>query len=158
MCSEKIPLVVLSAGLGDVVELILKSENLLTNNVTVISNFLDITKDDDGKSTIHGYKDKKLIHIFNKNETARVDDHKNVKVTNFTIQFIYHSKLLSCFYFQKNSLGSRHNVILLGDSLGDANMDGGISYNTVLRIGFLNNSLVIKKNLYTSKLLIVDFN
>lgn len=45
---------------------------------------------------------------------------------------------------QDTHISGRHNVILLGDSLGDANMDGGIPYNTVLRIGFLNSDLVIK--------------
>lgn len=47
------------------------------------------------------------------------------------------------FTFQDTHLSGRSNVILLGDSLGDANMDGGIPYDTVLRIGFLNADLVI---------------
>lgn len=52
------------------------------------------------------------------------------------------------FYFQDTILSGRSNVILLGDSLGDANMDGGIPYDTVLRIGFLNADLVIAYILY----------
>lgn len=71
----------LSAGIGDVVELILVHENLLTDNVSVVSNFLKVSKDDSGVSTIQGFKEEKLIHVFNKNEHAYIDTHKNVRVT-----------------------------------------------------------------------------
>lgn len=145
--SEKIPLIVLSAGIGDVVQLILAHENLLTDNVSVVSNFLKVSEDEDGLSTILGFKDEKLIHVFNKNENAYIDTHKNVRVTTIIyltsnkIIFIVKLNFLCCC--QDTHLSGRFNVILLGDSLGDANMDGGIPYNTVLRIGFLNSDLVI---------------
>ncbi|MBO8666544.1 hypothetical protein INO76_16065, partial [Staphylococcus aureus] len=77
------------------------------------------SKDNNGLSTIEGFKGEKLIHVFNKNEHAYIDSHKN-----------------------DTHLSGRSNVILLGDSLGDANMDGGIQYDTVLRIGFLNANLM----------------
>lgn len=81
--SKKIPIIVLSAGIGDVVELILKHENLFTDNVSVVSNFLKMSKDSNGLSTIEGFKGKKLIHVFNKNEHAYIDTHQNVKaITN----------------------------------------------------------------------------
>lgn len=115
---HQVPVIVLSAGIGDVVELILKHENLLTDNVSVVSNFLKVCSDDKGLSTIQGFKEEKLLHVFNKNEHAYLDTHKN-----------------------DTHLSGRLNVILMGDSLGDANMDGGIPYNTVLRIGFLNSDL-----------------
>lgn len=117
--NKKIPIIVLSAGIGDVVELILMHENLFTENVSVVSNFLKMSKDNNGLSTIEGFKGQKLIHVFNKNEHAYIDSHKN-----------------------DTHLSGRSNVILLGDSLGDANMDGGIQYDTVLRIGFLNADLM----------------
>lgn len=145
--SKEIPLIVLSAGIGDVVQLILVHEKLLTDNVSVVSNFLKISKDEDGLSTILGFKDEKLIHVFNKNEHAYIDTHKNVRVT--TIISLTSNKITSIVKlnfprcYQDTHLSGRFNVILLGDSLGDANMDGGIPYNTVLRIGFLNSDLVI---------------
>lgn len=80
LCSQKIPIIVLSAGIGDVVELILMHENLLTDNVSVVSNFLKLSKDNNGISTIEGFEGEKLIHVFNKNEHAYIDTHQNVKV------------------------------------------------------------------------------
>lgn len=78
---KKIPIIVLSAGIGDVVELILMHENLLTDNVTVVSNFLKMSKDNNGLSKIEGFKGDKLIHVFNKNEHTYIETHQNVKVT-----------------------------------------------------------------------------
>jgi len=81
--NKKIPIIVLSAGIGDVVELILKHENLFTDNVSVVSNFLKMSEDSNGFTIIEGFKGKKLIHVFNKNEHAYIDTHKNVKeITN----------------------------------------------------------------------------
>lgn len=79
--SKKIPIIVLSAGIGDVVELILMHENLFTDNVSVVSNFLKMSKDNNGLSTIEGFKGEKLIHVFNKNEHAYIDTHKNVRAS-----------------------------------------------------------------------------
>jgi len=73
-----VPVIVLSAGVGDVVELTLKHENLLTDNVSVVSNFLKVTVDDNGLSTIEGFKGEKLIHVFNKNEHTYIETHTNV--------------------------------------------------------------------------------
>lgn len=43
-----------------------------------------------------------------------------------------------------NTIKERNNVILLGDSLGDANMTDGIDHcDTVIKVGFLNKK---KKN------------
>lgn len=95
--NQKIPIIVLSAGIGDVVELILKHENLATSNVSVVSNFLKICKDDNGISTIQGFKGEKLIHVFNKNEHAYLDTHKNVREFNLTNN--YNSILENYFCF-----------------------------------------------------------
>lgn len=39
-------------------------------------------------------------------------------------------------------LSGRSNVILLGDSVGDAKMADGVPHDTVLKIGFLNNHVM----------------
>lgn len=76
---HKTPLVVLSAGVGDVVVLTLKRENLLTDNVTVVSNFLNISENENGTmSTVHGYKGKTIVHIYNKDEHVKIYSQTNV--------------------------------------------------------------------------------
>lgn len=52
--------------------------------MSVVSNFLKICNDDTGVSIVQGFKDEKLIHVFNKNEYAYLDTHKNVGVTIFS--------------------------------------------------------------------------
>ncbi|XP_031831383.1 cytosolic 5'-nucleotidase IIIB isoform X2 [Nomia melanderi] len=106
--SAKIPVLVFSAGLGDVVEAILKNHGVHFDNVKVISNFL---KYKDGK--IAGFKNERLIHVFNKNEHAVEQEYFKV-------------------------LERRKNVFLMGDTLGDASMvDGMTDTCAVLKIGFL---------------------
>jgi len=79
--SQNVPLIVLSAGIGDVVELTLKHERLFTDNVSVVSNFLKLSEGGGGMSTIEGFKGDKLIHVFNKDEHAYLETHKNVRET-----------------------------------------------------------------------------
>ncbi|XP_003705181.1 cytosolic 5'-nucleotidase IIIB isoform X1 [Megachile rotundata] len=110
--SAGIPVLVFSAGLGDVVEAVLKAQGVLFDNVKVISNFL---KYKDGKLT--GFKNKKLIHVFNKNE--------------HTVEQEY-------FKF----LEGRRNVFLMGDTTGDASMVDGIEdLGAVLKVGFLYDNI-----------------
>ncbi|XP_021962943.1 cytosolic 5'-nucleotidase 3 [Folsomia candida] len=113
MSQAGIPLLVLSAGIGDVVQAVLQASGIDLPNVQVISNFMQF---DDAMENIVGFKEP-LIHMYNKNEAAIHDDNSN--------------------YFK--DLRSRHNIILLGDSLGDSNMDHGVADpKNVLKIGFLN--------------------
>lgn len=126
---NNVPILVFSAGLGDTVEVVLKHFNVLLPNVKVnvmclwlklyiyifsiifkvISNFLQY--DDNG--VIKGFQHQ-LIHVYNKNEFAL----KNTK------------------YYE--IIKSRGNVILMGDSIGDAGMTDGVPCsNAVLKIGFL---------------------
>ncbi|KAE8751966.1 hypothetical protein FOCC_FOCC001129 [Frankliniella occidentalis] len=106
--SLNVPLLVFSAGLGDVVDAILKNHGVANKNIHVISNFL---KYKDG--LVNGFT-ADIVHPFNKNGKAA--EHTN--------------------YFQEMS--SRHNVILMGDNLGDAEMADGVpNTDAVLKIGFL---------------------
>lgn len=106
---EKVPVLVFSAGCGDVVSAVLKYSGVYLPNVKVISNFLKY--DDNG--VITGFQDK-IIHVFNKNEYA-------IKNTDFYDLVV-----------------GKENAIVLGDSLGDASMTDGIDdLKNVLKIGFL---------------------
>jgi cytosolic 5'-nucleotidase 3 len=109
LSTAKIPLLIFSAGMGNVIKLFLQKEKLLTDNVHIISNFFKF--DEKGKAI--SYNDK-LIHVFSKNEVE-------VKDTP------YHKEV-----------ASRKNVILLGDNLADLGMSAGMQHDEVLTIGFLN--------------------
>jgi cytosolic 5'-nucleotidase 3 len=116
---NNIPLLIFSAGLGDVIKDDLESNKVLTNNIHIISNFYKFNK----YGKVIGYKSKP-IHPFNKNE-IEVKSHP---------------------YY--NKIKERKNVILLGDSIGDINMAEGIKHNCVLKIGFLNENIKENLNQY----------
>lgn len=114
LSQTKVPILVFSAGVGDVIDEALRLHNLHQENVKVISNYMNFNED--GRLVEFTGK---LIHMYNKNETS-----------------VPHSST----YFQ--DLSHRHNVILLGDSLGDLQMSKGVEpLNTILTIGFLNDKV-----------------
>uniref|UniRef100_A0A8W8LIL7 5'-nucleotidase n=1 Tax=Magallana gigas TaxID=29159 RepID=A0A8W8LIL7_MAGGI len=116
-----IPLLIFSAGIGDVIIEVIKHQATLHDNMKVVSNYLEY--DDQGKMT--GFQDE-MIHVYNKNEGAIHDSD----------------------YFQK--LEQRNNVILMGDSLGDLHMaDRGVQNK--LKIGFLNVKVEESLELYMKK-------
>ncbi|KAG7206643.1 hypothetical protein KM043_000321 [Ampulex compressa] len=126
LSAAEVPILVFSAGLGDVVEAVLQYHGVLFSNVKIISNFLEY----DGKK-LNGFKNKRLIHVFNKNEHALEQD-----------------------YFK--FLEGKRNVILMGDSLGDADMvDGMDNTEAVLKIGFLYDNVEHNLPLYMQKFDIV---
>lgn len=105
----KVPCLVFSAGLGDSVVSVLRQANVMHPNVKVISNFLQYSPD----GMLNGLQDK-MIHTFNKNETA-------LKGTEYY-----------------DLVHDRDHVIVMGDSIGDAGMADGIPASShVLKIGFL---------------------
>ncbi|MBU3941581.1 MAG: haloacid dehalogenase-like hydrolase [Nanoarchaeota archaeon] len=119
---KNIPLLIFSAGVGDIIKGYLESEGLLYDNMHIISNFFDYDK----KGTVMGYKSK-IIHAFNKDEFA-------IKGT---------------IYF--DMIKQRKNVILIGDSLGDIDMAKGIEHKAMLKIGFLNKDIEKNKDVYERK-------
>jgi len=134
---HNIPMLIFSAGLGNVIELLLERYEVCFDNVRVVSNFMDFN--DEG--LLIGFQEP-IIHSFNKTVASIANSDYNQKI-----------------------LSKRRNVILLGDSTADPNMTEGLfdenaeinSVNgaqpiNILRIGFLNSNvetlLETYKNLY----------
>ncbi|KAK9535355.1 hypothetical protein VZT92_007739 [Zoarces viviparus] len=117
---HKIPLLIFSAGIGDILEEVIRQAGVFHPNVKVISNYMDF----DESGVLRAFKGE-LIHIYNKREGA----------------------LLNTDHFQE--LRTRTNVLLLGDSLGDLTMADGVQdMENILKIGFLNDKVDERKQSY----------
>lgn len=117
--NSNIPLLIFSAGLGDLIEGFLKKDNILSSNVHILSNKFKFDK----KGLVIGYKND-IIHIMNKSETKI----KNKKY--------------------KALIKKRHNAILLGDSVEDVGMINDLETNISIKIGFLNEDVKKKLTSY----------
>ncbi len=108
---KSVPLLIFSAGgLGrESIEIFLKKRALFYNNTHIIAN--NFIWDEAGRLLAI---EKPIIHVYNKDEAI---------LKNFS-------------FYEK--VKKRKNVILLGDSLGDAKMAQGMAHDEVLKIGFLN--------------------
>ncbi|XP_006032832.1 7-methylguanosine phosphate-specific 5'-nucleotidase isoform X3 [Alligator sinensis] len=110
---NNVPLFIFSAGVGDILEEIIRQANVFHPNINVVSNYMDF--DDDG--ILRGFK-RPLIHTYNKNNTV----------------------LNNTEYFQQ--LSTKTSIILLGDSMGDLTMSDGVTnVKNILKIGFLNDKV-----------------
>lgn len=105
-----VPVLIFSAGLGDIIEGILEINKINSSNVHLLTN---IYKYND-LGFVTGYSGK-IIHSLNKNVSI-------IKDTKYYTQ-----------------IKQRKNLILLGDSLADPHMADGMEHDTVLTIGFYNN-------------------
>jgi len=115
-----VPVYVVSAGIGDIIEEVLLKNDVLHDNARIIANLMDF----DEKGKLIGFRGD-LIHSYNKHEVL---DH--IK------GFVRHTK-------------ERHNLILFGDTLGDPSMaDGMIHVTNELKIGFLNYEADAKLEAY----------
>jgi HAD superfamily hydrolase (TIGR01544 family) len=117
ICKEReIPMLIFSAGIANIIELILEINNYGQNDLChVLSNRMEFDKD---SGVISGFKDP-LLHVFNKNEGVFREDH-------FYVQY-------------SKQLESKDNVILIGDGIGDSKMAEGMQHKTCLKIGLLNS-------------------
>jgi cytosolic 5'-nucleotidase 3 len=116
---HSIPLVIMSAGLGDMIVGYLEQEGRMYDNVKVVSNFFEF--DQEGfvlKPT------EPIIHSLNKHEVV-----------------------LHSFPFYKE-LEHRQNVLLLGDNLDDIGMIEGFDYKNLIKIGFLNDDVEKRLEFY----------
>lgn len=108
---KNIPLVIMSAGPGDMIEECLRQAGRLYTNVQVIANLFEF----DAEGNAIQVKEP-IIHVLNKHETA---------IQKFP-----------AFEMVKD----RRNVLLLGNGLGDLGMIEGFPYDNLIRIGFLNEN------------------
>lgn len=141
LAQQNVPTLIFSAGLYDVIHAVLDKEyasptegqatisTTTTNasevppNVHVISNMMQF----DDAGTVVGFEGK-LIHSLNKNASVVLDTP----------------------FWQQCQSEKRRNVLLLGDSLGDARMVDGLECNDdeIVRIGFLNDRVSEKLDVY----------
>lgn len=106
---NNIPLIIMSAAPGPMLEKYLKQENCLYPNIHIIANQMNF--DETGKFT--GISEP-IVHSLNKYEI-----------------------ILKDFPIFKQ-IENRKNVLLLGDQADDVGMITGFDYKTLLKIGFLN--------------------
>jgi len=110
---NNVPLVIMSSsGVGDTISMFLKKQGRLYDNVHIITNSYEW--DENGNAA---RVKEPIIHVANKGEIVIRD------------------------YPVFDEIKNRRNVILLGDSLGDAEMVGGFDYENLIRIGFLNEKV-----------------
>ncbi|KAI8968450.1 pyrimidine 5'-nucleotidase-domain-containing protein [Mycotypha africana] len=109
---HSVPFLVFSAGIGDLIEEILRQADLYYENMHVVSNMMVFDKD----NVCIDFKEP-LIHVFNKSE--------------FQLETSPYHRLIE----------ERRNVILMGDSLGDLQMSQGLKHDLCLNIGFLNHDI-----------------
>jgi 5'-nucleotidase len=110
-----VPVLIFSAGIGQLLEYVLERDALRFQNLKIISNYMEY----DEHERVKAFKPP-LIHMFNKNENM---------VKHFYLEDLRHRK----------------NALVLGDSLGDVQMSHGMpsngSQSAILKIGFLNDKV-----------------
>jgi|ETNmetMinimDraft_2_1059921.scaffolds.fasta_scaffold26468_1 5'-nucleotidase len=108
---NKIPLIVMTASLGDLVSEFMEQNSALSNNVHVIGNKFEY--DENGEAVSF----KKIIHVLNKHE---------MEIKDLEIY---------------SELVDKRNVLLLGDNVGDVKMVEGFEYDNLIKVGFLNENV-----------------
>ena len=107
---NNIPLLIISSsGIGDTIKIYLEQQDLLKNNVHIVTN--SFIWDDKGYAV--GVKEP-IIHALNKDETS---------VAHYP-------------FFE--TIKNRSNVLLLGDGTGDAEMARGFASENILKIAFIH--------------------
>uniref|UniRef100_A0A250XW65 7-methylguanosine phosphate-specific 5'-nucleotidase n=1 Tax=Castor canadensis TaxID=51338 RepID=A0A250XW65_CASCN len=120
LCHNNIPLFIFSAGIGDILEEIIRQMKVLHPNIHIVSNYMDFSED----GFLQGFKGQ-LIHTYNKNSSVCENSS----------------------YFQQ--LQGKTNILLLGDSMGDLTMADGIpGVQNILKIGFLNDKVEEQRECY----------
>ncbi len=104
-----IPTLVFSAGIGNVVDECLRQNCGIFKNMKIVSNFMVFNS---STSRIAGFEGK-LIHVFNKNESVLLDTEYEKLIEN------------------------RHNVIVIGDSVGESILEDKVLIKHENSIGLI---------------------
>lgn len=108
---NNIPVIILSAGIGNVIQEFLEEQNCYSSNIYIISNFIEFEKDKMQKFN------KTLIHSMNKNLKGRLPQ---------AIQ---------------ETIAKKDYAILCGDLIEDIQMLPKEKQQNTMMIGFLNDNL-----------------
>ena len=111
--NKNIPVIILSAGIGNVIEEFLKQEDCFFENIYIIGNFIEF--DENGNS--EKFDNKKMIHTLNKTMTGKIPKEQQEKIRN------------------------REYKVLIGDLIEDTNMISKNEWDTTLKVGILNNKI-----------------
>ncbi len=107
---KNIPVIILSAGIANVIEEFLKKENCLFKNIYIIGNFIEFDKN--GK--IKKFDNTKIIHTLNKSLIGKLEKKQCEKIKD------------------------RPYKILIGDMIEDTNMVDKLEWDTTIKIAILN--------------------
>ncbi len=119
MYEKNVPVIICSAGIGNVIEIYLKDNNCYYENMYIISNFLMF--DRNGK--IEEYRNK-LIHTMNKTVNGNLP--KEIQ----------------------DKLEGRQYKLLLGDTIEDKQMLDESEMSNTITVGFLNDKIEQNLELY----------
>lgn len=116
---KNIPVIILSAGIGNTIKQFLQDNNCLFDNMYIISNFIEF--DENGK--VKKFDDSKMIHTLNKTIKGHLPKEFEEKIKE------------------------KEYKILIGDLIEDIKMVDENERDTTLRIGILNKEMETKENL-----------
>lgn len=122
MYKENIPVIICSAGIGNVIEEFLKEKNCYFKNIYIVSNFLTFDKN----GNIEKYKSK-LIHTMNKHIEGNLPPEL------------------------KQEIKKRKYKLLIGDTIEDKQMVDASEIDNTITVGFLNDMIEQNTEKYKSE-------
>lgn len=120
MYKNDIPVIVLSAGIGNAIEQFLKDNNCLFKNMYIISNFIEF--DENGKAK--KFDNSKIIHTLNKNMRGHLPREFEEKLSN------------------------KEYRLLIGDLIEDIRMVDKNELDRTLKIGILDINIESNIDIY----------
>ena len=116
--NQHIPIIILSAGIGNAIEEFLKQENCYYDNIYIISNFIEFKQDKMQKF------EKEIIHTMNKTIQGKLP--KNLQ----------------------KIIDKKEYAVLFGDIIEDVQMIKSEKLDKIIAIGFLNYNEEKNLNVY----------